>query len=111
MKNTPDSLFKFFNKYNKISREAYDAIVNISTLLSVKKNNDLQPIGHTCRTIYFIAEGAARLSANHGIKIELCCTCTETRGLNDVILINQAEVSTMKELTEMILESDKVLTI
>ena len=61
MKKIPDSLLKYFNKYNQISAEAYEAIVNISSLLSIKKNNDLQPIGHTCRTIYFISEGAARI--------------------------------------------------
>jgi len=61
LKKIPDSLLEYFNKYNKISTEAYEAILDISILLSIKKNNDLQPIGHTCRTIYFIAEGAARI--------------------------------------------------
>lgn len=61
MKKIPDSLLEFFNRYNKISAEAYEAIAGISELLSIKKNTDLQSIGHTCRTIYFISKGAARI--------------------------------------------------
>ena len=61
MKKIPDSLLEYFNKYNKISAEAYEAIAGISELLSIKKNRDLQSIGHTCRTIYFISKGAARI--------------------------------------------------
>lgn len=61
MKKIPDSLLEFFNRYNKISAEAYEAIAGISELLSIKKNRDLQSIGHTCRTIYFISKGAARI--------------------------------------------------
>lgn len=61
MKKIPESLLEFFNKHNKISAEAYEAIADISELLSIKKNNDLQSIGYTCRTIYFISSGAARI--------------------------------------------------
>jgi len=61
LKKIPESLLEFFNKHNKISAEAYEAIADISELLSIKKNNDLQSIGHTCRTIYFISSGAARI--------------------------------------------------
>jgi CRP-like cAMP-binding protein len=61
LKKIPDSLLEYFNKYNKISAEAYEAIAGISELLSIKKNRDLQSIGHTCRTIYFISKGAARI--------------------------------------------------
>lgn len=55
------SLFQYFSKYNPISREAEQAIADISSIVTVKKNKDLQPIGHTCKTIYFIKKGVARI--------------------------------------------------
>ena len=35
--------------------------MKICTLVSIAKNKDLQPIGHTCRTIYFITKGIGRI--------------------------------------------------
>ena len=55
------SLFQFFQKYNTLSKEAENAIAEISEIIFVKKNKDLQPIGHTCKTIYFIKKGVARI--------------------------------------------------
>lgn len=55
------SLLDYFKKYHRISREAEVAIEAISKELVIKKNRELQPIGHTCRTIYFIRKGLARI--------------------------------------------------
>ncbi len=55
------SLFNFFKKYNPLSKEAEKAISEISKIVEVTKNTDLQPIGHTCKTIYFIKKGVARI--------------------------------------------------
>lgn len=55
------SLFQFFKKFNSISKEAENAITEISNIVTIKKNKDLQPIGHTCKTIYFINKGVARI--------------------------------------------------
>jgi CRP-like cAMP-binding protein len=55
------SLFQYFKKFNPLSQEAENAIAEICTIVTIKKNNDLQPIGHTCRTIYFINKGVARI--------------------------------------------------
>jgi CRP-like cAMP-binding protein len=56
-----DSLFQYFKKFNLLSKEAENAIAGISSIVSIKKNKDLQPIGHTCKTIYFIKKGVARI--------------------------------------------------
>jgi CRP-like cAMP-binding protein len=56
-----EPLFHFFRKYNALSKEAESAIAEISKKITVKKNTDLQPIGHTCKTIYFINKGVARI--------------------------------------------------
>lgn len=55
------ALFKYFSKYNSLSKEAEKAITELSKTITVKKNTDLQPIGHTCKTIYFINKGVARI--------------------------------------------------
>ena len=55
------SLFQYFSKFNPLSKEAEHAIAEISSIVSIKKNKDLQPIGHTCKTIYFIKKGVARI--------------------------------------------------
>ena len=56
-----NSLFQYFKKYNPLSKEAERAIADISGIVTIKKNKDLQPIGHTCKTIYFIKKGLARI--------------------------------------------------
>ena len=56
-----DSLFQYFKKFNSLSKEAEKAIAEISSIVTIKKNKDLQPIGHTCKTIYFIKKGVARI--------------------------------------------------
>ncbi|MEO6253434.1 MAG: Crp/Fnr family transcriptional regulator [Ferruginibacter sp.] len=56
-----EQLFQYFNQFNPLSKEAEDAIAEISSMVIIKKNKDLQPIGHTCKTIYFIKKGVARI--------------------------------------------------
>ena len=55
------TLFQYFSKHNPLSKKAEQAIAEISNIVAIKKNKDLQPIGHTCKTIYFIKKGAARI--------------------------------------------------
>ena len=55
------SLFQYFKKFNSLSKEAENAIAEISNSITIGKNKDLQPIGHTCKTIYFIKKGVARI--------------------------------------------------
>ena len=54
-------LLAFFRKIHPISKESEQAISDLASLVSVKKNQDLQPIGVTCRTIYFVQSGLARI--------------------------------------------------
>ena len=35
--------------------------MDISSTIAIPRNRDLQPIGHTCKTIYFIIKGVARI--------------------------------------------------
>src|SRR3989338_848276 len=54
-------LFQYFNNFQKLSNEAEQAIVEISHELKIKKNTTIQDIGQTCKTIYFIKTGVARI--------------------------------------------------
>lgn len=54
-------LFRLFKKYTTLSKKAGEAIAAICSHITIKKNKDLQPIGHTCKTIYFINKGIARI--------------------------------------------------
>lgn len=49
------------NAIYPLTPEALNAFLGICTALSVKKNTDLQSIGQTCRSIYFIKKGALRI--------------------------------------------------
>ncbi len=56
-----NELFQYFSKFNPLSKEALNAINDICSVVKIKKNQDLQSIGHTCKTIYFINKGLARI--------------------------------------------------
>ncbi len=55
------SLFRYFNSIHPLSKAAETAITTISSVVQVQKNKDLQAIGHTCKTIYFLKSGLARI--------------------------------------------------
>lgn len=59
---------------------------------------------------YYNIERMLKLSLNKGMKLKLCGSCLETRGLKKIQLMERAEISSMAELTSLILESDKILT-
>ena len=45
-----------------------------------------------------------------GGKVKICGSCAEARGIKDLQLIDGTELSTMKELVQWTLDSDKTLT-
>ena len=54
-------LFEYFRRFSPLSEEVKKAIEAISKTVHIQKNKDLQTIGHTCKTIYFINKGIARI--------------------------------------------------
>ncbi len=56
-----EQLFQYFKQFNPLSTGAEQAIADISSIVNIARNKDLQPIGHTCKTIYFINKGVARI--------------------------------------------------
>jgi uncharacterized protein involved in oxidation of intracellular sulfur len=59
---------------------------------------------------YYNIERMLKSVANRNGKIKLCGTCAEARGLKELKLVEGAELSTMKELAALTVESDKVVT-
>lgn len=56
-----EALSNYFLHFHSLSKEAGNAIEAITTNLHYKKNEILQPFGYTCKTIYFLKSGAARI--------------------------------------------------
>lgn len=56
-----NELFVFFDAFQKLSMPEKEAIERLCTEIKLKKNDELQPIGHTCRNIYFVKKGIARI--------------------------------------------------
>ena len=59
---------------------------------------------------YYNIERMLKLSLNKGAKVKVCGNCVEARGLKNIQLIEGVEISNMPELTQWVVESDKVLT-
>jgi CRP-like cAMP-binding protein len=55
------ALIQFLNSIQPLSAAGIEAIENICVKVSFKKNEEVQPIGHSCKTIYFIESGALRI--------------------------------------------------
>lgn len=56
-----EELIAFTQQIHPISKEAQTALLAISTEKTISKNFELQSIGHTCKTIYFVVKGALRI--------------------------------------------------
>ena len=59
---------------------------------------------------YYNIERMLILALRKGAKVKICGSWAETRGLKTVQLIEGTEISTMAELTNWVVDSDKVLT-
>ena len=55
------SLLKHIQSIYPISKEAEKALLEISKEIHFQKGTDVQLIGHTCKTIYFVKEGCVRI--------------------------------------------------
>jgi len=67
------------------------------------------PNQNTPNGYYNIERMLKAITMKHG-KVKLCGSCADARGIKEMKLVEGAELSTMKELTQLIIESDKVIT-
>lgn len=59
---------------------------------------------------YYNIERMLESVINKGGQVKACGTCSEARGIKGLALVEGVEISTMSQLTEWIMEADKVLT-
>ena len=59
---------------------------------------------------YYNIERMLKIVVNKKGKVKICTSCVEARGLKDLKFVDGAELSTMKELTQWVMESDRVIT-
>ncbi|MBI2270389.1 MAG: DsrE family protein [Bacteroidetes bacterium] len=58
---------------------------------------------------YYNIERMIKLALTKGAKVKICGSCADARGLKNAVLIEGTEISTMAELTNWVVDSDKVL--
>ena len=56
-----DAFFTYCASFHPLDPASRSALEAICSIRQVEKNRDVQSIGHTCRTIYFINKGIARI--------------------------------------------------
>jgi uncharacterized protein involved in oxidation of intracellular sulfur len=66
--------------------------------------------GQTTPQGYYNVERMLKAVANKGGEVKACGTCVEARGLEKLGLIEGVAVSTMSQLAQWVVDSDRVLT-
>jgi uncharacterized protein involved in oxidation of intracellular sulfur len=92
---------------NQLSKEHADAEVRIFLMADAAACamvNQATPNG------YYNIERMLKYSLNKGAQVKICGSCAEARGLKNTPLVPGAEISNMAELTQWVINSDKVLT-
>ncbi len=59
---------------------------------------------------YYNIERMLKAVLLKGGKVKICGSCAEARGLKNLPLVEGTEISTMAELTNWVVDSDKVIT-
>lgn len=54
-------LLNYLNSIQPLSADENKLLTDFCSELSIQKNDELQPIGHTCKTIYFVVSGMLRI--------------------------------------------------
>lgn len=92
---------------NQLNKEHTDVEVRIFLMADAANcaiANQTTPNG------YYNIERMLKLSLNKGTKVKICGSCAEARGLKNIQLVDGAEISNLAELTNWVVDSDKVLT-
>lgn len=58
-------LISYLKKISGLSPESEEALISLIESQSIPKNQDLQHIGQTCKTLYFLKSGLARIYYFH----------------------------------------------
>lgn len=91
------------NQLGKEHEMAEVRIFLIADAVTCALANQITPNG------YYNIERMLKLAINKGAKVKICGSCAEARGLKNLQLLEGTEISTMAELTQWVVEGDKVL--
>jgi uncharacterized protein involved in oxidation of intracellular sulfur len=92
---------------NQLNKENPDVEVRIFLMADAANcaiANQTTPNG------YYNIERMLKLSLNKGAKVKICGSCADARGLKNIPLVEGTEISNLAELTNWVVDSDKVLT-
>ncbi|MCK9404249.1 MAG: DsrE family protein [Chitinophagaceae bacterium] len=92
---------------NQINKEHPDVEVRIFLMADAA---NCAVAGQITPNGYYNIERMLKLSLNKGAKVKICGSCAEARGLKNLPLVEGAEISNLAELTNWVVDSDKVLT-
>jgi uncharacterized protein involved in oxidation of intracellular sulfur len=92
------------NQLNKAHEEAEVRIFLMADAAACALAGQNTPNG------YYNIERMLKFSISKGAKVKICGSCADARGLKNLPLIEGAEIGTMAELTQWVVDSDKVIT-
>lgn len=61
-------LIEYLSKITPLSTKAKEELRNLCSIVRIKKNRNLQNVGQTCKTIFFVQKGTARIYYYKGDK-------------------------------------------
>ena len=94
---------RIVNQLNKEHESVEVRIFLIADAVNCAIKDQVTPNG------FYNIERMLKLAIAKGSKLKLCGSCSEARGLKNLPLIEGAEVSNMSDLTNWIVDSDKVI--
>lgn len=59
---------------------------------------------------YYNVERMLKAILSKGAQVKACSTCSEARGIKELALVEGVSISTMTQLSQWVVEADKVLT-
>ena len=94
---------RIVNQLNKEHESVEVRIFLIADAVTCALKDQVTPNG------FYNIERMLKLAITKGSKVKLCGSCSEARGLKNLLLIEGTEMSNMSELTNWIVESDKMI--
>jgi uncharacterized protein involved in oxidation of intracellular sulfur len=92
-----------------MAMQAADSNVEVRIFLMADAVTSALP-NQTTPTGYYNIERMLKAIINRGGQVKACGTCSEGRGIEGLRLIEGVEISTMSQLKDWVIESDRVLS-
>lgn len=94
---------RIVNQLNKEHESVELRIFLIADAVNCALKDQITPNG------FYNIERMLKSAINKGCKVKLCGSCSDARGLKNLSIVEGAEMSNMSELTNWIVDSDKII--